>query len=952
MNDSLTPDQKDEAWNTPQADTTGDSFSKYSPKGASDVRPARQVLHELITQLITERKLPNNGQPYSERLEDFVASTRELPAYRAFQEKAVNGGGVSRQDISSMLDFLKVEKLPNAPEGQRTAVLISGSPASGKTALGKFAVSQFFSDDMLENSIRYNPDDFRPILAPREDYGTRYSGMSQAENKILADSIMSRIAENTDIGIKPNVFMDVLTVSKPRMQVLQQADNIISVTGTAPTEVTVERAWARGQTDRILPTEVTVGAGKWVAGHTPDILTLATAQNKSLEFYIHDTNVAPGTAPKLVAAWRQDATTIDVHEPDTFVNFIERANINEKANHPQLVYSNEAVTTPEANYANLKSYLDKGVKIDFLTPEKDVAISFSKDGTVRNSTLTSARGEDFFNRMALAGGADMDPAMTERLKAQAAAPPESKFAPYKPTAGQVSTISTAQAGFDAFAAFMSGKGFVQAYENHDNKGMALNGANFTTSALSLGANINSGLKGLPVNQGLTGALGKVNIGLTVANIAYQVNKEDGTYLHRDENGAVDGLGHKGERLIAATAGAAPSLVVAGATTTGLVTTTGVAGAGLAATGTAVLSTVVLPAVVIIGSAYVIGKATDTIIDTRRTYEKNDIQVDKMSAARKYRDTVHPSLGNYAQCVFCNARFSDIMRDDQLNGKIERNGPKSGNRVTNFTEVDFSDPKNLAEYKHMLDVAEAREKQIVKDNSSRAPRWLRSDDKILKEESAKADLKMIAGARKEIEMFEKEAATFNAAQGLYQETVKLHKDTAAHLSENFGATEDPAARRSALNEFLAGEEQVRKKAEGLPEGLQRKQLIMESNANSASVRLSLASLAENPKEAIADMEKAQELMKTAGLDPAKEQSYEAIGIKKADFDQRLALYHQQADAAANLAAPVPAPNGQTATGMQPKGYLSDQFANGGTGNTPPATAHLTTTKKQPEAQKSL
>ncbi len=399
---ALTDEQREQAWHVPKVETAGqDTLTVNSRDGK--LLPERALLHETLVQIVAERK---SGVSPS-RYEDFLVKTadriRAMPEYEALEARARAGGTVSRQDVSTLLDHAGLGYLPDAEPGKRAVVVVNGSPASNKTTLGKLAVG--FSPG---EGVKFNPDDFRPILADPKVYGKKYSAMSQDENNMLGNEILDRIAENGLNGKRPNVFMDVLCVNDRRMAVVNQADQVYSVTAVTPPEVSVEWAYQRGIDTRILPTDLVLGSGEWVVKKLPDLLTAGQDPGKSLSAHIFDLHVEKDGFPKLIAAWDDQGKTLDVYDPDLFINFTERVKLNKNAQSPAELYPDAALRSPEQNMKNIQEvFAKKGVTVNFMTDEAQpkVAMTISPDGVQSYSHLTSARGDDFFDRLAAAAPA-------------------------------------------------------------------------------------------------------------------------------------------------------------------------------------------------------------------------------------------------------------------------------------------------------------------------------------------------------------------------------------------------------------------------------------------------------------------------------------------------------------------------------------------------------------------
>jgi hypothetical protein len=353
--------------------------------------PQRELLHEIIVQAVTERKI--NATPtasYEKQLEAAVLKVTSAPQYQALAAK----GTFSQRDVSALLDATALERLPMVESDKRITVLMAtAGPATGKTALIETLATK--EPEIYRNAAIVNSDDYKPLLARKAEYGSGYANAAHAESAFLSDKIMARLSQQIDLGRAPHVVLDIVTLSEQRMAFAQKSGQLIVATGTAPPDITLERSEKRGkETGRVVPTDAVLAGTRAVSATTPRIF-----EHPNVQMELFDTNVPYRSPHKLVAKYEGSTKTLVIHNPDTFIDFVERQNLNPQAKSTAQLFTPN-VQTPESIAQGLKSYTDRGVTLAFLDARGELAMSVSREGVDQVRPLVSQRGNIFFSELA------------------------------------------------------------------------------------------------------------------------------------------------------------------------------------------------------------------------------------------------------------------------------------------------------------------------------------------------------------------------------------------------------------------------------------------------------------------------------------------------------------------------------------------------------------------------
>lgn len=371
-----------------------DSMARFSgPDGG--LHPQRLVLHELIAQIVSERRiLPLGQKSYGGFLERTIGKAQALESY----QKLEKSGDYTPEKISAVLDELGLERLP-VHDRAKQVMMITGGPGTGKSSLvDEFAKAQ---PEIYQNAVQINPDDYKDILANPKDFSALHSEYTHQESAMIARKIMGRLDERMAAGLPaPHVMMDVVSPNPMRMAFAARFEQMKVSHGTAPAEVTLQRAYERGfDADgnihgRVISSRVVLDGTAKASELLPNIF-----EHPNLEFKMVDTNVSFGDKRPVVAEWHNDAKRLAVYDPDAFVDFVQRQHINTNATHAGELWQGFE-PTPGRLATDLKPYTDKGVQIDFMDSDKKPAMSISADRVEVHGNLPSKHGPGFMADMA------------------------------------------------------------------------------------------------------------------------------------------------------------------------------------------------------------------------------------------------------------------------------------------------------------------------------------------------------------------------------------------------------------------------------------------------------------------------------------------------------------------------------------------------------------------------
>ena len=375
----------------------GSTMDAFGIDGNTNVVPQRRVLHELIVQTVSERRFPLSDVKYEGGLGKVIKGAKDLPSYKALEQ----AGDYSPEKISAVLDEMGLERLPVHARAEQV-MMVTGGPGTGKTSLVKdLAKSQ---PEIHRDAAQINPDHYKDLLADRLGLGIGHSEYTHAESSMIANKIMGRLDDKIRAGVPtPHVMLDVVSPNAKRMGFSKHFGKLTVVTGTAPPEVTMERAYSRAFDEsgkvigRVVQSEVVLEGAAKSSRLTPNIF-----DHPNLEFKLvnkDDLNLPDGKPPPVVAKWDNDTKVLTVEDPDTFMDFVERQDLNVLAENADELFEG-VERSAETMAKNLKPYTDKGIQIDLKNPDGKVAISISQNKVDIHDALPSKRGAGFMADMA------------------------------------------------------------------------------------------------------------------------------------------------------------------------------------------------------------------------------------------------------------------------------------------------------------------------------------------------------------------------------------------------------------------------------------------------------------------------------------------------------------------------------------------------------------------------
>jgi hypothetical protein len=140
----------------------------------------------------------------------------------------------------------------------------------------------------------------------------------------------------------------------------------------------------------------------------------------------------------------------------------------------------------------------------------------------------------------------------------------------------------------------------------------------------------------------------------------------------------------------------------------------------------------------------------------RVYARREKEMGRdFSPAKWNNSSKAPSPYDFKMLPGVMGDVSRSMQDDKLSRKPTRD--KDG--FIDPRTVDLNDPKDFAEYKRAIDAGFVKQQQIMKDNNSIMPRWIRGSDSAEQYDTAEVKLIALTAARTEIAMFEKDQKAY-------------------------------------------------------------------------------------------------------------------------------------------------------------------------------------------------
>lgn len=389
------PGDNDRAYNVKTELLGGESSLTQFSRLDGGLSPQRLVLHELIAQVVSERRVLANGSDFEEALRKHTKTAQAHPTYQALERT----GDYSPEKISAALDEIGLERLP-LHERAEQVMMVTGGPGTGKSKIVENFADQ--NPEIYRNAVQIDPDHYKGLLASPDKLGMLHAEYTHEESSMIARKIVRRLDDRMAAGLPaPHVMMDVVSPNAERMAFAKKFDHMTVMTGTAPPEVTVQRAYERGFNEdgsvkgRVIATSVVLDGAAKSSRLMPNVF-----EHPGLDFTLINTHLTDSAKIPIVASWDNDARRLNVHDPDAFMDFVERQNINTAARSPEEIYRGMN-RSPQKMAENLKSYTDKSVQIDLLKPDGDVAVSI-KPGTaeIHHADLPTRRGEGFVAELA------------------------------------------------------------------------------------------------------------------------------------------------------------------------------------------------------------------------------------------------------------------------------------------------------------------------------------------------------------------------------------------------------------------------------------------------------------------------------------------------------------------------------------------------------------------------
>ncbi len=352
--------------------------------------PQRAILHEIIVQTVSERKiLSGNDTNYEGTLKNVIARAQGLSSYKDLEQS----DRIDPQKISSILDELELERLPLHAQAEQV-MMVTGGAGTGKSSFVKHISKS--QAEVYQNAVQINPDHFREFLADKAEQGRLFSTYTHHESSMIANEVMKRLGDRMERGLDaPHVLMDVTVPNEKRMEFAMRFDKLQVMHGSAPADVTVERVYQRGiDTGRVLPTRAALGTTAGASRHLHTVL-----EHPDLELSIYNTDVPKEASPTLIASWDKEARQMNVVDPDLFKAFIQRQDINIDANSPERLWDG-ADRSPERMAQHLSAYTNHGIVIEFVATENTPPMRFSDEGVEILETLENAPKANFMMELA------------------------------------------------------------------------------------------------------------------------------------------------------------------------------------------------------------------------------------------------------------------------------------------------------------------------------------------------------------------------------------------------------------------------------------------------------------------------------------------------------------------------------------------------------------------------
>jgi dephospho-CoA kinase len=323
----------------------------------------RDLLHETIAQLVTERKIiDEKGIPFGIDLYRVVCFIQESTAYN----ELVLSGESSPAAVSAVLDSLNFPRLPEVARENHQTTIIIGGPGCGKST---FLNKMLEQNEMVYSDAVFAPDELRFVLYASNGTDSHYSledhaGATQKELTVLGDRILQKLKDKLDQGAAPNVLMDISTFAGLRREVAEKSSKTTLYMMSAPVEICLERVLERTHKGmkRGVPTGKLIEKSKQASDALPSTFSM-----KNLEMRIYDTSRTKESGLTRIAEWDEKKRQLNVIHYEAFYDLCKRSFCNPLAKSEAELYANCPDEKQVIAHAR-KAYAAYGVALNIQLP--------------------------------------------------------------------------------------------------------------------------------------------------------------------------------------------------------------------------------------------------------------------------------------------------------------------------------------------------------------------------------------------------------------------------------------------------------------------------------------------------------------------------------------------------------------------------------------------------------
>ncbi|AUH73646.1 zeta toxin family protein [Legionella sainthelensi] len=310
--------------------------------------PESELEDDLITRYGKENLIPNAKHPEEIIIRDPEQAIEEIAkriiADRAYQNMCNEFFTQEVEPlISDAVDECGFERLEIPEPDDRVTFMMAGAPACGKgSAVATVAsMAEEHLDIEWDNTVKVNTDTHRLMISHSTITGERseFSGtLNNHEAGLLTDLAYSRLQKKVDKGVGPHILIDGVNMSKERMELgMANSGKLLLTVVTVPPEISVERAFSRGQGDgRFVPTSYNLSKHRQVSKNF--FKDLEAAMGKNAEIILFDTNVPKGVTPKRIMTADLGRRSITIYDKKLFSEFLAKANIDVTATRSKDLY--------------------------------------------------------------------------------------------------------------------------------------------------------------------------------------------------------------------------------------------------------------------------------------------------------------------------------------------------------------------------------------------------------------------------------------------------------------------------------------------------------------------------------------------------------------------------------------------------------------------------------------